>query len=98
MHTSSAGFRPTEGAHIRDSALCGTCHTLKTKALGPGGKEMGSLPEQMPYPEWLHSDYPNRSSCQSCHMPEIPGEGPITAGGGNSSQGGRLHSTFGGDV
>jgi len=49
MHTSSAGFRPTEAAHIRDSALCGTCHTLKTKALGPGGKEMGSLPEQMPY-------------------------------------------------
>jgi cytochrome c551/c552 len=79
MHTSSGGFRPTEDAHIRDSALCGTCHTLKTKALGPGGKEIGALPEQMPYPEWLHSDYPNRSSCQSCHMPEIHGQVPITA-------------------
>src|SRR5258706_14533325 len=33
----------------------------------------------MPSPEWLHSDYPNRSSCQSCHMPEIHGQVPITA-------------------
>jgi hypothetical protein len=79
MRTSSGGFRPTDATHIRDSALCGTCHTLKTRALGPGGKEIGSLPEQMPYQEWLHSDYPNRSSCQSCHMPEIHGQVPITA-------------------
>jgi hypothetical protein len=79
MQTSTGGFRPTEDAHIRDSALCGTCHTLKTKALGPGGKDIGALPEQMPYPEWLHSDYPNRSSCQSCHMPEVHGQVPITA-------------------
>jgi hypothetical protein len=79
MRTSSGGFRPTDAAQIRDSAMCGTCHTLKTRALGPGGKEIGSLPEQMPYQEWLHSDYPNRSSCQSCHMPEIHGQVPITA-------------------
>jgi hypothetical protein len=79
MDTSTKGFRPTEAAHIRDSALCGTCHTLKTRALGPGGKDIGSLPEQMPYPEWLHSDYPSRSTCQSCHMPEVAGEVPITA-------------------
>src|SRR5258708_6344238 len=92
MHTSSAGFRPTEDAHIRDSALCGTCHTLKTKALGPGGQEIGSLPEQMPYPEWLHSDYPSRSSCQSCHMPEIHGQVPITAVLGVPREGAHQHT------
>jgi hypothetical protein len=92
MHTSSAGFRPTEDAHIRDSALCGTCHTLKTKALGPGGKEIGSLPEQMPYQEWLHSDYPNRSSCQSCHMPEVHGQVPISAVLGVPRDGAHRHT------
>jgi len=92
MHTSSAGFRPTEDAHIRDSALCGTCHTLKTKALGPGGKEVGTFPEQMPYPEWLHSDYRDKQSCQSCHMPEIPGEVPITAVLGVPRQGAHQHT------
>src|SRR5437879_10191804 len=33
----------------------------------------------MPYLEWLHSDYPRRSSCQSCHMPEIKEAVAITA-------------------
>jgi hypothetical protein len=71
MQSSTGGFMPTESEHIRDSAMCGTCHTLFTKALGPGGKEIGSLPEQMPYPEWLHSGYRDKQSCQSCHMPEV---------------------------
>src|ERR1700736_5236716 len=97
MHTSSGGFRPTEDAHIRDSALCGTCHTLKTKALGPGGEEIGSLPEQMPYPEWLHSDYPNRTSCQSCHMPEIHGQVPITAVLGVPREGAHQHTFVAGN-
>jgi hypothetical protein len=97
MHTSSAGFRPTEGAHIRDSALCGTCHTLKTKALGPGGKDIGALPEQMPYPEWLHSDYREKQSCQSCHMPEIPGQVPITAVLGVPRQGAHQHTFVAGN-
>jgi hypothetical protein len=97
MHTSSGGFRPTDDTHIRDSALCGTCHTLKTKALGPGGKEIGSLPEQMPYPEWLHSDYPNRSSCESCHMPEIHGQVPITAVLGVPRDGAHQHTFVAGN-
>jgi len=97
MHTSSAGFRPTEGAHIRDSAMCGTCHTLKTRALGPGGKDIGSLPEQMPYPEWLHSDYRGKQSCQSCHMPEIPGQVPITAVLGVPRQGAHQHTFVAGN-
>ncbi|HSR43027.1 MAG TPA: hypothetical protein VLL48_12660, partial [Longimicrobiales bacterium] len=31
----------------------------------------GGLPEQVPYLEWRHSDYPGRRSCQSCHMPVV---------------------------
>src|SRR5205085_9331792 len=27
MRTSSGGYRPTEGEHIRKSELCATCHT-----------------------------------------------------------------------
>lgn len=79
MQSSTGGFVPTEAAHIRDSALCGSCHTLITTARGEGGKEIGALPEQMPYLEWLHSDYPQRSTCQSCHMPEVHEALPITA-------------------
>jgi hypothetical protein len=79
MKTSSGGFSPTEAAHIRDSALCGTCHTLITQGLGANGKAIGAFPEQMPYLEWLHSDYPRKSSCQSCHMPEVQEDAPIAA-------------------
>jgi hypothetical protein len=79
MRTSSGGFRPTEAEHIRQSELCATCHTLYTKALGPGGKVIGELPEQMPYQEWLHSDFATKKeSCQSCHMPVVKEQTPIT--------------------
>jgi len=71
MDSSTGGFQPTRGDHIRDSALCGSCHQLYTTARGEGGKAIGYLPEQMPYLEWLHSDYPNRYSCQECHMPRV---------------------------
>ena len=40
-------------------------------ALGPGGASIGRLPEQVPYQEWLHSDFKNTQSCQSCHMPAV---------------------------
>ncbi|PYX90692.1 MAG: hypothetical protein DMG68_00925 [Acidobacteria bacterium] len=71
MDSSTGGFRPTQAEHIRESALCGSCHQLYTTARGEGGKNSGYLPEQMPYLEWLHSDYPNKYSCQACHMPEV---------------------------
>ena len=71
MRTSSAGYRPTEGAHVRQSELCATCHTLITTALGPKGEKIGELPEQMPYQEWLASDLRETQSCQSCHMPVV---------------------------
>ncbi len=79
MQTSSEGFRPTGETHIQDSALCATCHTLYTRALAPGGKELGLFPEQVPYLEWQHSSYANKNSCQSCHMPEVGEDAPISA-------------------
>jgi hypothetical protein len=77
MRTSSGGFRPTEAEHIRQSELCATCHTLYTKALGPGGQVVGELPEQVMYLEWLHSDFREKQSCQACHMPVVKEDVPI---------------------
>jgi hypothetical protein len=71
MRTSSGGYKPTESDHIRQSELCATCHTLITKALGPNGQVIGSLPEQMPYQEWLASEFKDKQSCQNCHMPVV---------------------------
>ena len=69
MH-SVTGFEQEQAPHIRESELCATCHTLITEALGPDGKVIGSLPEQMNYQEWRHSSFfQERRSCQSCHMP-----------------------------
>lgn len=78
MRSSSEGYRPVKSDHIRQSELCATCHTLYTKALGAGGKVVGELPEQMIYQEWLNSDFKDKQSCQSCHMPVIKEEVPIT--------------------
>jgi hypothetical protein len=61
---------PAQADHIRQSELCATCHTLYTEAFGPNGEVVGSLPEQMPYLEWRHSNATR--SCQSCHMPDVP--------------------------
>jgi hypothetical protein len=71
MRSSSGGYQPTEGKHVRQSELCATCHTLITTALGPNGQKIGELPEQMPYQEWFNSDFRDKQSCQSCHMPVV---------------------------
>jgi hypothetical protein len=98
MQSSTGGFLPVEGSQIRDSALCGSCHTLITTALGPGGKQIGNLPEQMPYQEWLHSDYPAKNStCQSCHMPEVKEAVAITALFGQPREGMHRHEFIGGN-
>ena len=78
MRSSSGGFLPTRADHIRDSALCASCHTLHTNALGAGGQAIGTLPEQTPYQEWLHSSFVNERSCQSCHMPTVTEAVPVS--------------------
>lgn len=97
MQSSTGGFRPTYGEQIKDSALCGSCHTLITTARGEGGKAIGHFPEQVPYQEWLHSDYANKISCQDCHMPEVHGPAPIAAVLGIDRMGVRQHFFSGGN-
>jgi hypothetical protein len=62
---------------------------------GPDGKEIGKLPEQMPYLEWLHSDYKDKQTCQQCHMAAV--EGPVAVASllGQPREGVRRH-TFAG--
>jgi hypothetical protein len=76
---SATGFQPTQGTHLQDSAMCGTCHTLYTRALDEQGRPGDPFPEQMPYREWLQSEFRDRDSCQSCHMPEVEQPTPITS-------------------
>lgn len=97
MRSSSGGWQPTEGEHIRKSELCATCHTLITQALGPNGQVIGSLPEQMPYQEWLHSEYKDTRSCQSCHMPVVKENTPITRVLGEPREGLARHVFIGGN-
>jgi hypothetical protein len=52
---------------------------LFTSALDDAGQTIGTLPEQVPYQEWLHSEYRSTRSCQSCHMPEVADDTPITS-------------------
>jgi hypothetical protein len=71
MHSSTATYLPTHGSQVRDSGLCGSCHTLITSALGPKGEKIARFPEQVPYQEWQHSDYATKQTCQDCHMPVV---------------------------
>ena len=58
MHSA---YRATHGPHMRESAICGACHTLVT----------GHFPEQTPFLEWRNSEFADKTSCQECHMPEV---------------------------
>jgi hypothetical protein len=76
-----SGFTPLHGAHTSDSALCGTCHDLRTPTVDGDGEILEhnghGFPEQMIYSEWENSAYaegqPQEQSCQGCHMPETDG-------------------------
>ncbi len=95
---SSAEFQPTQGAHIRQSELCATCHTLITKALNPQGQTIGELPEQVMYQEWQHSAFPaEQRSCQSCHMPVVDQPMPISSVLGEPREGFARHIFVGGN-
>lgn len=76
---SATDFRPRQSDHLTRSELCATCHTLYTHAIGPDGEVVGKLPEQVPYLEWLESDYRDTESCQDCHMPDLEGALPISS-------------------
>jgi len=81
---SATGFVPREASHIQSSELCASCHTLYTHPMDDEGNVVGELPEQVPYLEWLESDFADASaeggarSCQSCHMPVVQEPVPVT--------------------
>ena len=94
MHSSTSTYRPTQGHHMSDPGLCGSCHTLYTDALGPHGEKIARFPEQVPYQEWEHSDYSSgktRETCQQCHMPRVEEPVAITALYGEPRVGMRRH-------
>jgi hypothetical protein len=93
---SSSGFQPSESTHVQQSELCATCHTLFTKALSPGARET-RLPEQTPYLEWQQSAFKDTQTCQSCHMPVVEGEMPLTRVLGQPREGLSRHSFRGGN-
>ncbi|MFP8489571.1 hypothetical protein ACKGJO_10805 [Gracilimonas sp. Q87] len=96
MHSSS-GFVQAESKHLIESELCATCHTLYTHTLGPDGEVIGELPEQVPYLEWKHSSFVNDQSCQSCHMPVVEEDTPISSVWGQPREDVSKHSFRGGN-
>jgi hypothetical protein len=95
VHVVATGYSLEQDSHIRDAALCGSCHTLYTTTRGPGGKSIGQLPEQMPYFEWLHSDYRDKQTCQQCHMPAVGEPVAVASLLGKPREGARLHTFVG---
>ncbi len=91
MQTSSGGFQPNQRKHIQDSEVCASCHTLFTKPGSATGRDLPLFPEQMPYLEWLESDYREKQSCQSCHMPLVDEPVRITSVLGVPREGLRRH-------
>ena len=74
----NTGYTPMYSLHTKESEMCATCHNVKTPFVDGNGVVLSStpeseFPEQMPYSEWLHSDYAVTNSCQSCHMERANG-------------------------
>jgi hypothetical protein len=94
---SATGFVPGEAEHVKRSELCATCHTLHTHALDENGNEVAELAEQVPYLEWLHSDYAEAQSCQDCHMRVVASPVPISSVLGKPREGVIEHVFRGGN-
>jgi Cytochrome P460 len=69
----SLGIDPKYDDYVKDSRLCGNCHTINLPVMDQ--KPYGHSLEQVTYLEWLNSQYqtdfspgPNAKSCQDCHM------------------------------
>ncbi|HEX8089659.1 MAG TPA: cytochrome P460 family protein [Blastocatellia bacterium] len=69
----SLDIEPKYSAYIKDSRMCGNCHTINLPVMDQ--KPFGHSLEQVTYLEWLNSEFqtdfkpgPNAKSCQDCHM------------------------------
>lgn len=63
-------YTPTQSAHILESGLCATCHTVITPTT-----EGGDFLEQAPFLEWQNSDHVGAASCATCHLPSADASG-----------------------
>ena len=98
VHIMASGYTVAQAAHIRDAALCATCHTLYTTSLGPGGKPAGRFPEQMTYLEWQQSSYRDKQTCQQCHMPAVDSPVAVSSLLGTPRDGVHRHTFTGSNV
>lgn len=70
--TAQVNYTPQFSAHVNNSELCATCHTLFTPYFNSQNQTAGYFPEQTPYIEWKNSIYSQTGvQCQTCHMPAI---------------------------
>jgi hypothetical protein len=95
---SASGYIPVQSRHVQLSELCGSCHTLYTPTVDNNGEVAGMFPEQMPYIEWLASDYVDQNSCPDCHMPETPSKVILSVTGGPARNRFSIHSFAGGNT
>jgi hypothetical protein len=67
-------YTPTQGVHIAEAELCGTCHTVLVPTAG------GEVVEQATFLEWRASSFPGDAKpCQTCHVPVVDDAGhPIS--------------------
>lgn len=100
MMAGASGYEPVESEHIRQSALCATCHELYLNYLQADGTlSTESFPEQTPFSEWLASDYSNQKTCQDCHLTRSEEEIPISnVTPQNRYSGVSQHNFFGGNA
>ena len=72
---NQVAFTPLYAAHLLESGMCASCHTLRTEAVDPVSQKFSGVifSEQMPYKEWLNSSHVSRASCQTCHVPVTAG-------------------------
>lgn len=74
---NSLGIKPKHNAYIKDSRMCGNCHTINLPLMdNPDADPNKPHLEQLTYLEWLNSGYQNEvgtnskaQTCQNCHMP-----------------------------
>jgi len=71
---NALGVKPLDGQQIKDSQLCGSCHTVIIPVYNRQGERVMEdgkpkfFDEQATFYEWLNSSLVN-ISCTECHMP-----------------------------
>jgi hypothetical protein len=73
----SLDMTPEHVEYVKDSKLCGSCHTIELPVLNAHGVQVRTDFEQTTYFEWQNSVFQNEyqpvgkeaQTCQQCHMP-----------------------------